>query len=370
MSIVKVYNVIGIMSGTSMDGIDCSYVNTDGMNFVSIINENSYKYSQNYKNKLKKIIKYLNNIKSLEKKQHIKNFENIVTNKFIQVIKKFIKNYNIKHSSIDYIGVSGQTVLHDPKNKKTIQLGSCKKIQKKLQIKIVGNFRENDMKNGGQGSPIGVFYHQYILNNYSSPAAIINLGGIANICYSHKKELIAFDLGPANVLIDDLMLYFYKKNYDKNGNKAIKGKLDKKLIDFYKKDDFFKLNYPKSLDREYFKKYFNQLKKLKKNNAIHTASMMTIICIDLGLKLIKKKINELIITGGGRKNLFLINVLKKQFKKKGINIVLIDNLNFNGDLLEAQAFAYLAVRSVKKLPLSLPTTTGVKKPTLGGILYE
>ena len=370
MSIEKVYNVIGIMSGTSMDGIDCSYVRTDGVNFVSIINENSYKYSYNYRNKLKKIIKYFNNIKSSKEKQDIKKFENIVTNKFIQIIKKFIKDYNIKHSSIDYIGVSGQTVLHVPKYKKTIQLGLCKKIQKKLQIKIVGNFRENDIKKGGQGAPIGAFYHQYILNNYSSAAAIINLGGIANICYSDKKKLIAFDLGPANVLIDDLMHYFYNKNYDKNGNKAFKGNLDKKLIDFYKKDIFFKLNYPKSLDREYFKKYFNHLKKLKNINSIHTASMMTIISINLGLKLIKKKIKELIITGGGRKNLFLIKTLKKQFKNKGINIVLIDNLNFNGDLLEAQAFAYLTVRCVRKLPLSLPTTTGVKKPTLGGVLYK
>ena len=364
------FNVIGIMSGTSMDGIDCSYVRTNGVDYVSIINENSYEYSQNYKNKLKRIIKYINNIKSLKKKQRIENFENIVTNKFIQVIKKFIKDHNIKYSSIDYIGISGQTVLHDPKNKKTIQLGSCKKIQKKLKIRIVGNFRENDIKNGGQGAPIGAFYHQYILNNYSPSAAIINLGGIANISYSYKKELIAFDLGPANVLIDDLMRHFYKKNFDKNGTKANKGKLDKKIIDFFKKDNFFKLNYPKSLDREYFKKYLNQLKKLKKNNAIHTASMMTIVCIDLGLKLIKKKINELIITGGGRKNLFLINVLKKQFKKKGINIVLIENLKFNGDLLEAQAFAYLAVRCVRKLPLSISTTTGVRKPTLGGILYK
>ena len=370
MSIVKVYNVIGIMSGTSMDGVDCSYIKTDGVNFVSIINENSYKYSQNYKNELKKIIKYLNNIKLLKKKQYINKFDNIVTNKFIQIIKKFTKDYNIKDSSIDYIGVSGQTVLHNPKHKKTIQLGLCKKIQKRLQINIVGNFRENDIKNGGQGAPIGAFYYQYILNNYSSKSALINLGGIANICYSHKKELIAFDLGPANALIDDLMYHFYKKNYDKKGNKAANGKLDKKLIDFYKKDIFFKLNYPKSLDREYFKKYFKQLKKLKNNNAIHTASMMTIICIDLGLKIIKKKINKLIITGGGRKNLFLINTLKKQFKNKGINIVLIDSLNFNGDLLEAQAFAYLAVRCVRKLPLSLPTTTGVKKPTLGGILYK
>jgi anhydro-N-acetylmuramic acid kinase len=98
--------------------------------------------------------------------------------------------------------------------------------------------------------------------------------------------------------------------------------------------------------------------------------MMTIICIDLGLKTLKKKIDKLIITGGGRKNLFLIKALKKQFKNKGINIVLVDSLNFNGDLLEAQAFAYLAVRCVKKLPISLPTTTGVRKPTMGGVLYK
>ena len=135
------------MSGTSMDGIDCSYIKTDGVNFVSILNENTYQYSQNYKNKLKKIIKYYNKIKSFQKKEHIKHNENIVTNKFIQVIKKFIKDYNIKLSSIDYIGVSGQTILHNPKNKKTIQLGSYKKIQKKLQIKIVGNFRDNDINN-------------------------------------------------------------------------------------------------------------------------------------------------------------------------------------------------------------------------------
>ena len=368
MDTQKKYNVIGIMSGTSMDGIDCSYIKTDGKNFVSIINENSYKYSQNYKKKLKKIIKYFNNIKSLKNK-YFKDYENIVTNKFIQAIKKFIKDYSIRYSSIDYIGISGQTVFHNPRNKKTIQLASGREIQKKLKIKIVGNFRENDIKHGGQGAPIGAFYHKYILNNFAS-TAIINLGGIANICYADKKKLIAFDLGPANLLIDDLMYYFYKQNYDKDGKKAFKGEIDKKLIDIYKKDNFFKLNYPKSLDREYFKSYFNKLKILKKNNAILTASMMTVEGINLGLKLINKKIKTLILTGGGRKNLFLLNILKKIYNKKGIDILPVDNLNFNGDLLEAQAFAYLAIRCVRKLPLSLPTTTGVKKPTLGGIIYK
>ena len=358
------------MSGTSMDGIDCSYITTDGVNFVSIINENSYKYSQNYKKKLKKIIKYLNNIKSLKKKQHIKKFENIVTNKFIQVIEKFIKDYNIKHSSIDYIGVSGQTVLHDPKHKKTIQLGSCKKIQKKIKLKIVGNFRENDIKNGGQGAPIAAFYHNYILKNFLPSAIILNLGGIANISVIYREKLIAFDVGAANVLIDDLMYHFYKKNYDKDGKIAFKGKKNQQIIDKFKNDSFFKLQYPKSLDREYFKKYLNLLKKIKVEDAICTASMMTVEGILLGIKILNINFKSLILTGGGRNNLFIVKNLKKIYKSKRKKIILVDELNFNGDFLEAQAFAYLAVRCVRKLPLSLPTTTGVKKPISGGLIYQ
>jgi len=230
MSIQKKYNVIGIMSGTSIDGLDCSYMTTDGENLVSIKFEKTYKYSQNYRSKLKKIINYLNKIKSIKINQYVKNQEGIVTNKFIQIIKKFIKEYNIKYSSIDYIGISGQTVFHDPKNKKTIQLGSCKKIQKIIKLKIVGNFRENDIKNGGQGAPIAAFYHNYILKNFLPSAIILNLGGIANISVVNRKKLIAFDVGTANVLIDDLMYYFYKKNYDKDGKIAFKGKINQEII--------------------------------------------------------------------------------------------------------------------------------------------
>ena len=208
------------MSGTSIDGLDCSFMTTDGENLVSIKFEKTYKYSQNYRSKLKKIINNLNKKKLIKINQYVKNQEGIVTNKFIQIIKKFIKEYNIKYSSIDYIGISGQTVFHDPKNKKTIQLGSCKKIQKKLKLKIVGNYRENDIKNGGQGAPIGAFYHKYILKKFSSSSVIINLGGIANISYANKEKLIAFDVGPSNLLIDDLMMYFYKKSYDKYGKIA------------------------------------------------------------------------------------------------------------------------------------------------------
>lgn len=357
------------MSGTSIDGLDCSFVTTDGENLVSIKFEKTYKYSQNYKYKIKKIIKYLSNKNLIKINQYIKNKEEIVTKKFIQIIKKFIKDYNIKNSSIDYIAISGQTVFHKPKYKKTIQLGSCKEIQKKFKLKIIGNFRENDIKNGGQGAPISVFYHNYILKNFLPSAIIINLGGIANVTAINRKKLIGFDVGPANVIIDDLMYHFYKKNYDKDGAIAFKGRINQKIIDKYKNDIFFKLKYPKSLDREYFKKYFNLLKKIKPFNSIATASFMTVVGILFGIKILNINFKSIVLTGGGRNNLFIVMKLKKIFKSQK-KIILIDKLNFNGDFLEAQAFAYLAVRCVRKLPLSLPTTTGVKKPISGGIIYQ
>ena len=370
MSIVKIYNVIGIMSGTSMDGIDCSYLKTNGASFVSIICESTYNYSIYYKKNLEKIIKDINTISKRERNQYIKNNERLVTNYFIKVIKKFIKENNIKKKQVDYIGFSGQTILHDPKNYVSIQLGSCKKIKKELGIKIIGDFRQKDISLGGEGAPIGSFYYKYILNKISKSSAIINLGGIANICYANKNSLIAFDVGPANLLIDDLMKINFKRNFDLNGKHAFKGIVNTKLINNFKNDIFFKKNYPKSLDREYFKRYFSYLEKLEKYNSICTASTMTVEAILLGIKLLNKKINTIILTGGGRKNEFIVNKLKKSLKSKKIKVKIIDQFNINGDLLEAQAFGYLAIRSLRKLTISLPTTTGVKKPLTGGRIYN
>jgi len=353
------------MSGTSMDGIDCSYVETNGQDFIRIKNEKSYSYSNNYIKKLKKIIKDLNYSKKSNYKDYININETFITKKFIQIIKKFINEFEIKNSKIDYISLSGQTVFHNPKIKKTIQLGNCREIQKKLKIKIIGNLRNNDIKNGGQGAPIGAFYHKYILKNFSKSTAIINLGGIANISFLKNNKIIAFDLGPGNCLINDLMLYFYKKNYDKDGRFAKFGKKNIKILNAYINDDFFKLSYPKSLDREYFSKYFNLLKKIKNSDSIKTASLMTVECIFITIKkIINRKIKTIILTGGGRKNLFIFKNLEKKYK-----VINIDDLNYNGDFLESQAFAYIGVRSVLNLPLSIPSTTGVKKPTTGGEIF-
>jgi len=356
------------MSGTSMDGLDCSFIKTNGTNFVKIINESTYEFTPHYKKKLREIISKApkNNVA-----QQIKYFyenEDCITNNLLKYINIFISKINRKKNNIDLIGISGQTVLHNPKNKISIQLGSCSKINKSLRIPIIGNFRENDINNGGQGAPIGGFFHQFILNKISKKSAIVNLGGISNITYTSNKELISFDMGPGNALIDDLTFYFYKKRFDEKGNYAKKGSLIKEILNNFQKDIFFKKNYPKSLDREYFNKFFNILKNKKNINSIHTATMMTVMSIIMGIKLLNKDIEKIVVTGGGRKNIFLMKSIAYKLDK--IKIINIDKFGYNGDLLEAQMFAYLAVRSLKKLPLSTPDTTGANKNVTGGFLYS
>ena len=369
MSNKKIYKVIGIMSGTSMDGLDCSFIETDGINYCKIIKEYSYNYNIKYKNKLKKIVKSLPNSKN-KRIIYAKKNETFVTNEILKLINKFIKKIGNKKKNIDLIGLSGQTIFHDPKNRYSLQLSSGKELNKKINIPVITNFRDKDIFLGGQGAPIGCFYHQHLIKKINKNSAILNIGGVSNITLLFKKKLIGFDIGPGNAIIDDLVYFFYKKNFDKNGKYAKKGFLIKSIYNSYKKNLFFTKKYPKSLDRNHFKKYLVKLKKYKKNDAIHTAALMTVFAIINSINFYKIKINEIILTGGGRKNIFILNKLKEYYKDKKIKVSLIDTYGFDGDLIESQMFGYLAIRSIKNLPISTPLTTGIKHPISGGILYK
>ena len=351
------------MSGTSVDGIDFSYLKTNGTNYVKIISGKSYEYNIKYRSKVKEFIRKIHTDVSISS---IK-MDLLISRQFLYMTNKFINEYNLDTSKIDYIGLSGQTIFHKPDKKISFQLGSGKFLSKHLNIKVIGNFRQNDILNGGQGAPIGAFYNQYLAKKLNMKVAFINIGGIANICYSYKKKLIAFDVGPGNSLIDDFMWLRLKKKFDKKGNLSFKGKLNKKIINEFLKNYFFKKKYPKSLDREYFYHFIEKTKLLSNEDGVHTLSMMTVLSIIKGIDLLNENIDQIILTGGGRKNSFICYKLKEMTNLKFINI---DELGINGDLLEAEAFAYLAARSIKKLPLSLQTTTGVKKPVCGGLVYQ
>ena len=195
------------------------------------------------------------------------------------------------------------------------------------------------------------------------------LGGVANFSLIYKKIFISSDIGPANAISDDLMIYFFKKKYDKDGKLASKGDVNKKIFNLFKKDKFFRKKYPKSLDRNNFHYLIKELKKIKVHNALRTSLNFTIFSI---MNLLDNKIcsdvNELIFTGGGRKNKYLISQIKKLNHQ--LQISLIDDYGLNGDLIESQMFGYIGIRSLKKLILSTPNTTGVKKSCLGGKLTK
>ena len=208
-----------------------------------------------------------------------------------------------------------------------------------------------------------------LINKINPKSAIINLGGVANFSLLNKKKLISSDIGPANAITDDLMFYFFEKKFDINGNLASKGAKNIKIMELYKKNTFFKKKFPKSLDRNNFYYLFKKLKKIKPHDALNTSSNFTILSIiELIDHKICKNINEFIFTGGGRNNKYILNSLSNL--RKDIKFSIIDDFKFNGDLLEAQMFAYIGVRSIKKLVISSQSTTGVKKSISGGKLYK
>lgn len=364
MGTKKKINIIGVMTGTSIDGIDISYLRTNGTNYVRIIKEKSYKFEKLYKDFLNKII--INKPKiNIKKKEYFEKIEYIVNIEYIKYLEKFINQNKINKRNIDFISISGQTVYHNAKEKLSIQLGNGTEIAKKLKIKTISNFRDKDIKLGGEGAPIGSYYHKYLINKIKQKVIIVNLGGIANFSAIKTNKLISSDIGPANCLIDDLSNYFFKINFDKNGNLAKMGKINYFIINEFKKDKFFKLKFPKSLDRNYFNYYFKKLIKLNKFDALATANYMTYLGFNHLITKIKLNFDIIILTGGGRKNNFLIKILKSNINKKISNI---EEYNINGDLVEAQMFGYIGARSYKKLPISNKNTTGVKKTISGGVI--
>ena len=360
----KIYKVIGIMTGTSMDGIDISFCSTDGLSKINILHEKSYNYSLSDQKIIKKI-----KIKDKNNRQLIKKNDLKITKIIMTFLIKFFREYDIINQNVDFISLSGQTIAHVPSKKFTLQLGNPKLISKYFKLNVISDFRIKDILNGGQGAPIGAYYHKLLIQKINPKSVIINLGGVANFSLISKNKFISSDIGPANAISDDLMFYFFKKKFDKNGKLASLGNKDSKIIDLYKKNFFFKKKFPKSLDRNNFFYIFDRLKKLKPYDAINTSVNLTIYSI---LNLVNHKIcsdiNEIIFTGGGRKNKYLLNLLK--VLKKDLQISIIDDYGLNGDLIEAQMFAYIGVRSIKKLILSSPNTTGVRKSLTGGKLYK
>ena len=269
------------------------------------------------------------------------------------------------------IGFHGQTIYHNPMNKISIQLGNPKLLAKLLKKDVVFNFREHDIRLGGQGAPLAPIYHKLIIekHEFDLPFCILNIGGISNLTYWDGNQLIGFDTGPGNGLMDMYMSTKFNENFDKDGSLAAKGKPIKEEIKKFLHHTFFKSIPPKSLDKLSFLAEYNEL--IKKQYSTHdimaTLAEFTVETITAGIELLPKKVNNILITGGGYKNIYLMKRLKERLE---VNFIYEKQLGLNFDYIEAELIAYLSARSIYKLPFTFPSTTGVSKPLSGGKLYK
>jgi len=355
-------NIIGLMTGTSMDGIDISLVQTNGLDLRRFNKNYFYKYSAKTKKTLLNVLKEDHNF-SFERRKFLDDF---ITHEHYLALK----NLNIL-DCCELIGFHGQTIYHDPTNKTSIQLGNPKMLSKLLNKNVIFNYRDNDIRLGGQGAPIAPIYHKYIIDtlDIKLPCCILNIGGISNLTYWDGKSLIGFDTGPGNALMDDFMSKKFNKNYDKDGIFASKGSPIKEEITKFLRFDFFKRTPPKSLDRKTFINFYNELvdKNYSFNDIMATLAELTVETIAFGLGLLPKKIKNIIITGGGYRNTYLMKRISNKLKVK---ILTEKEININFDYIEAELIAYLSARSIYNLPFTFPSTTGVSKPSSGGKLYK
>ncbi len=375
----KLYTSIGLMSGTSMDGVDISIIQSDGQYQFYNILDKYFEYDVELQAELIRLRNLVLGENDLFKySKELGNLERKITVFHAEKISQILLKYN---REIDLIGFHGQTIFHEPQKKKTKQLGDGKLLSQLLKKKVIYDFRQKDIENEGQGAPLTPIFHYLISNivnekfNTGFPIGFINIGGITNltkiisISSNFEDNITAYDIGPGNCLIDDWVRKNSNKKFDENGNISKAGKIDQ-LITNQIIENFNIDTYSKSLDIKDFDNSF--ARGLTFENGCSTITNFTGYLIAKGIENIgtDSKIKYL-ISGGGRKNIALIDCIKDNLNNKN-NFVLdnIDKYGFNGDFIESQAFGYLAIRSFLNLPISFPNTTGCAKPTVGGKLVK
>ncbi len=378
----KFYTAIGLMSGTSMDGVDASLIKSDGINEYTNIFDEFYEFEDKLHQKLINLRSLIYNNDSLfTNSKNLNELEIELTVFHSKVVNKITNKYK---DNIDLIGFHGQTIFHDPKIGISKQIGDGNLLSQLTKKKVVYNFRQKDIANGGQGAPLVPIFHNLlskklnINNKINYPMCFLNIGGISNITIITNdkeftnKNLRAFDIGPGNCLIDQWIRKNSKKNYDYNGLIGNSGIIDNLILN--QAIENFKINsYNQSLDIKDFDIAF--AKGLSLEDGCATITSFTAYLISKGIEYAnnfnKNTQTKYFICGGGRKNIFLIENIKKRLSKfSNIDLEFIDNYDIDGDFIESQAFGYLSIRSLLNLPISFPQTTGCKTPVSGGKIVD
>lgn len=363
---------LGLMSGTSMDGIDAAVVTTDGEDLKASGPTYYRPYGESERALLKKALETAQGLKKrTERPGDLAAAERIVTDAHIEAIESLLALARSQNMVVDLVGFHGQTVLHRPSARLTVQIGNAQKIAERFSLPVVADMRAADVAAGGQGAPLVPIMHATLVRKAALPlpVAVVNIGGVANITLVGEDDsLLAFDAGPGNALLNDWVQARAGLAMDENGELAAAGKIHEDILTYLLGDPYFKLSPPKSLDRDYFRsRALAEIARLNIEDGAATLTAFTARAISLGLRQARGRLNKIIVAGGGAHNPVMLAHLQDY---SGTPVLTADSLGWNGDFLEAQAFAFLAVRSLRGLPLTYPGTTGVKKPMTGGVLFQ
>lgn len=370
------FTAIGLMSGTSMDGIDVALIRTDGEQSVERLASEFFPFPAALTRRLATCLEEAKRIEvRTERPGILAKTEQQLDQLHEDHLLTFAADHQLDKTNVDVIGYHGQTVLHRPEEGLTVQLGTGEYIANATLVPVVYDMRANDMLHGGQGAPLAPAYHSALAHSlpkrYDSwyPVAFVNIGGIANITWiAPGHDPFAFDTGPGNALIDQWVSVMAGIPFDDGGRIATEGKVVRSVVEKYLQQSFFKLQAPKSLDRLDFD--LGPVEGLELSDGARTLAAVTAESIYAACDHLPEKPGLWILCGGGRKNPIIAQDLADLAKKDGAQVILAEDAGLNGDSMEAEAWAYLAVRSLRRLPLTWPTTTGCNEPVSGGILVK
>jgi anhydro-N-acetylmuramic acid kinase len=364
---IAVLRAIGLMSGTSLDAVDVALIESDGETVLKRGPSWARPYSADERHVLRQAIQEAVGLQNRDARPGIlQSAEGLITAAHAEAVEAFLKHYNIDPQSVDVIGFHGQTVLHRPERKLSVQIGDGQSLADHLGIKVVYDLRAADVAAGGQGAPLVPVYHKALAQGagLSGSLALLNIGGVANVTFIDSNgAVLAFDTGPGNALVDDFVLKRTGRPYDDDGQLAAKGKPDEALLAWVMSHPFFLAKPPKSLDRNWFAEGI--VAHLSLEDGAATLTEFTVRAIMRALDFQAEKPTRWIIAGGGSKN---GTMLKRLAQLSGSTVATADALGWSADSMEAEAFAFLAIRSMMGLPISFPTTTGVSMPLSGGRL--
>jgi len=356
---------IGLMSGTSMDGIDVAVIETDGTRVAARGPSMTFPYDSRMRDLLAQAIVQARDIRERRQRPGVLgDVERTLTEQHAHAVSAFLTRHGIARETIEVMGFHGQTVLHNSEAGLTVQLGDGPLLAELTQVPVVYDLRARDMELGGQGAPLVPVYHRAMLDGIGPrPVALVNVGGVANVTWINAEgELVAFDTGPGNALIDDWMATHGGRTYDEDGALAAAGRIDDEVVRSFCDHAYFAAPAPKSLDRNAFS--LDAMAGMRVEDGAATLTAITAETIARSQAHMPETPRLWIISGGGRKNSTLMRMLSDRVAAK---VVKAEAAGFDGDSIEAEAWAFLAVRSLRGLPITFPGTTGIQAPECGGV---